>query len=358
MRARDRLPGHRRHEVLRARRDQGRDRLPHVPRQPAATRSRSRGSPTRRGAGSARRRCRACSRTPTRSGCTVWDAAADPRRACRGSAPRRSRRCERFMTTMDAAARARGRRRRAGRRPARGAARRDRLPRGAGGRADDRGAGPDREPRGARARWRASSTRRADAEDRARRRSCSRSRWSPTPTRRGRRGPRDADDAAQRQGPRVPDRLHHRLRGRRLPALARARRGRRSRRSGASATSASRARCATCTLTYARRRNVFGAQSLRAAEPLPRRDARRPHRPPGRAQRVRGGRGRTARSAHGRASWAATAQPTAPRRVGHGLPASATTSSHAAFGEGVVTGGRAGRDRRRALRRRRLASAS
>ena len=31
----DRLPGHRRDEVLRARRDQGRDRVPHVPGQPA-----------------------------------------------------------------------------------------------------------------------------------------------------------------------------------------------------------------------------------------------------------------------------------------------------------------------------------
>ena len=37
--------------------------------------------------------------------------------------------------------------------------------------------------------------------------------------------PRHADDAAQREGPRVPDRLHHRLRGGRLPALALARRG-------------------------------------------------------------------------------------------------------------------------------------
>ena len=41
-----------------------------------------------------------------------------------------------------------------------------------------------------------------------------------------RRGPGDADDAPQRQGPRVPDRVHRRLRGRRLPALARDRRGR------------------------------------------------------------------------------------------------------------------------------------
>ena len=38
VRARDRLPGDRRHEVLRARRDQGRDRLPDAARQPAGRR--------------------------------------------------------------------------------------------------------------------------------------------------------------------------------------------------------------------------------------------------------------------------------------------------------------------------------
>ena len=41
-----------------------------------------------------------------------------------------------------------------------------------------------------------------------------------------RRGPRDADDAAQRQGAGVPDRVHHRLRGGDVPALAGARRRR------------------------------------------------------------------------------------------------------------------------------------
>ena len=66
VRARDRLPGHRRHEVLRARRDQGRDRLPDAARQPAGRRRVHARSPTRRGAGSGRRRCRACSRTRTR----------------------------------------------------------------------------------------------------------------------------------------------------------------------------------------------------------------------------------------------------------------------------------------------------
>ena len=62
-----------------------------------------------------------------------------------------------------------------------------------------------------------------------------------------RRGPRDADDAPQREGARVPDRVHDRVRGRRLPAQPRARRGRRWRRSGGSPTWASRARCATST---------------------------------------------------------------------------------------------------------------
>ena len=35
-------------------------------------------SPTRRGAGSARRRCRASLATPTRRASSVWDAAAEP----------------------------------------------------------------------------------------------------------------------------------------------------------------------------------------------------------------------------------------------------------------------------------------
>ena len=56
----DRLPGDRRHEVLRPRRDQGRDRLPHLHGQPAGRAARSRGSRTRPSAGSGRRRCRGC----------------------------------------------------------------------------------------------------------------------------------------------------------------------------------------------------------------------------------------------------------------------------------------------------------
>ena len=101
----------------------------------------------------------------------------------------------------------------------------DRLHRCARGRADDRGAGADREPRGARpGRPRVRHerggglARRVPAADLAARR-----RRQPA----RRRGPRDADDAPQRQGPRVPDRVHPRHGGRRVPALAGARRGRR-----------------------------------------------------------------------------------------------------------------------------------
>ena len=86
----------------------------------------------------------------------VWEAAEAARERAR--ARHRGAEGARALHVDDgAAARARGvgrRRRRA--RP--GAAERDRLHRGAGGRADDRGAGPDREPRGARAGRRASTT--------------------------------------------------------------------------------------------------------------------------------------------------------------------------------------------------------
>ena len=206
----DRLPGDRRDEVLRARGDQGRDRVPHLPRQPGRTAARSPGSPTRRGAGSGRRRCRASSPTPTR-----WASrrGRPPRRrtTCRRSARRRRRRsaascrrCERLQERVEAG--------RAGRRGARGDAARDRLPRRARGGADDRGPGPDREPRASSSGSRASTTRQPSTGEAPRRgrvpaadRAARRRRHAPR-----RRGPRDADDAPQRQGARVPDRLHDR----------------------------------------------------------------------------------------------------------------------------------------------------
>ena len=117
--------------------------------------------------------------------------------------------------------------------------------------------------------------RRLPAADRARRRR----RHPPR-----RRGHRDADDAAQRQGPRVPDRLHDRLRGGHLPALALDRRGH-ARGGAAALLRRDHARRARPDLTHARRRNIFGAAACRAAQPLPGRAAAGPRRPRGLARR-------------------------------------------------------------------------
>ena len=241
--ARDRLPGDRRHEVLRARRDQGRDRLPHAARQPAG-----RGElPARRQQPAARDRPDlALTRADARLDASA-SASGTPRpspRRCRVSGPRRSSRSAASWTRWRACARA----------PS------QKVPIGdlleavihesgyvdcARGRAHDRGAGPAREPAGARrgrarvrrprARGRGHA-RRLPAAGRARRR---------RRLARGRRRPRHADDAAQREGPRVPGRLHDRDGGGDLSRTrARWTRGT-SRRSGASVTSASPARCAT-----------------------------------------------------------------------------------------------------------------
>ena len=61
------LPGHRRHPLLRAGRDQGRARLPDAARQPARRRVASSARSTRRGGASATRRRRGSSATRTRS---------------------------------------------------------------------------------------------------------------------------------------------------------------------------------------------------------------------------------------------------------------------------------------------------
>ena len=95
----DRLPGDRRHEVLRARGDPRRDRLPDLPGQPAG-----RGGVHARGQlaaarARARRRSRACSATRTRSGIPVWEAAAEPDTvAGLGTAAQKA--LGRFMSTM------------------------------------------------------------------------------------------------------------------------------------------------------------------------------------------------------------------------------------------------------------------
>ena len=119
-----------------------------------------------------------------------------------------------------------------------------RLPRRARGRAHDRGAGPHREP--GRARRRRAGVRRATSTPATRPRSSRSRAWTrptepPTGPRPGAGVPRGdlarhrhgrrrrrrldghADDAAQREGPRVPGRVPHRARGRDLPAHALAR---------------------------------------------------------------------------------------------------------------------------------------
>ena len=106
VRARDRLPGHRRHEVLRARRDQGRDRLP------------ARCSPTRRTSISFTRIANSPRRGIGQTSLSRVLAHAETmgirsgrrpptRRACPASARPRCKAFGRFMATMERAARAR-----------------------------------------------------------------------------------------------------------------------------------------------------------------------------------------------------------------------------------------------------------
>ena len=83
------LPGDRRDQVLRAGRDQGRGRLPEPAREPGRRRVSSRGSSTRRAAGSARPPRPGCSPTPTRPARTIWEVVLASRSGCPASAPPR-----------------------------------------------------------------------------------------------------------------------------------------------------------------------------------------------------------------------------------------------------------------------------
>ena len=168
----DRLSGDRRHEVLRAGRDQGRRRLPDVPGEPAG------------------RGVQRVANSPRAGRADVVSARAGLRRrrgdhALGGGAsrcpasPRRPQVAQALHDDDGAPARAR-RGGRPGRRGARRGAERDRLPGGAAGRADDRGAGPAREPRGARG---GGARVRRDAPEGRSGSSCSRSRCWPTRTR-------------------------------------------------------------------------------------------------------------------------------------------------------------------------------
>jgi DNA helicase-2/ATP-dependent DNA helicase PcrA len=148
----------------------------------------------------------------------------------------------------------------AGRRPAAGGAERDGLPGGARGErtieAQGRIENLEEFVRVAR-----STTRRRRGEARSAC-SCSRSLCWRTPTRARTTRARDADDPATTRRARVSDRLHHRPRGRRVPALTRARRGRLEEERRLAYVGITRA-MRDLTLTYARRRNSFGgAQSV------------------------------------------------------------------------------------------------
>ena len=140
------LPGDRRHEVLRARRGQGRDRLPARCWPTRTTWSASRASCNRPAAASARRRSPRSCCTPIRSASPCGRPPSAPPR-CPAWARRRRRRSRASRTRCRSCARAcrrapAGRRRRA----AGDDAVAERLRRGAGGRAHDRGAGAHREP--------------------------------------------------------------------------------------------------------------------------------------------------------------------------------------------------------------------
>ena len=336
VRARGPLPGDRRHQVLRARRDQGRGRLPLPAGQPvrpgqlhadrqlapprdrpdlAGARDRARQHARRAGLGR-RRRARAGPgpgrrRRSRRCGAS-WTRWRELRDAGRGRRPGRascSRRCCRAAATSRRWRPSARSRRRAGSRTSsswsRWAASSTLRPRAAqGGRRGDR--------------WRSSSAR---------------SRSSPTPT-------RARDDEGL-----VTLMTLHNAKGLEYPTVfivgcedgvfphsRAARRGRRWRRSAGSSTSASRARCASLYLTYARRRALFGAPELRPAQPLPRRDPGGAPAPPGRAaaaRRLLGGialaRGAGATRARGRA---ATWPPGRPGRRGR-PPASCRASGSA-----------------------------
>ena len=94
-------------------------------------------------------------------------------------------------------------------------------------------------------------------------------------------------------------------------------------------------------LTYARRRNVFGARDLRAAEPLPRRDPGRPASTAERRARLGGVRAATPSGSGDRGAARRSASGSAAPATADGAGASFRLGDdvvHAAFGEGVVTG--------------------
>ena len=150
-----------------------------------------------------------------------------------------------------------------------------------------------------------------------------------------RRGARHAHDDPQREGARIPDRVHRRHGGGRLPALARARRGRP--RGGAPARL--RRRDARDEVAVPHERAAARGvrrDAVRHALALSRRDPARAHRP----------RRRAAHSPRRRGAAAGVVGVVARRPRDRDQPAPAYRMgddvSHAAFGAGVVTGVEAG----------------
>ena len=234
----------------------------------------------------------------------------------------------RFMSVMERPARARGRRRRRGDLLAETLEETgytDALAR----RADGRGAGAAREPRGARGggarvrrHGRGGLGRGVPPADRA-------LLGAGQPARRA--GLRHPDDPAQRQGPRVRHRLHHRARGRRVPAHALDRGGRPRGGAPSSPTWASRAPSASSTSPTPARGALFGNRDWnlrsRFIDEIPveltDRDEEEPTRPAAGAAAPAWGGG--------------AAAPAEPAGAGASF-ALGDDVVHAQFGEGVVRG--------------------
>ena len=212
----DPVPGDRRPALLRARRDQGRGRLPPGHRQPLRRRlarpHRQPPAPRHR-----RRVDRPHPGLRGRAGHLALRGARPGRRRRRGRCAAQGRAALPHAHAVPDGGRARA----TGARAAGEGPRAHRLRRGARGRADGRGAGPPGEPDGARRRRPRvpGGFRRADALGVP---PADLPLLRPGRARRGAE-PRHAHDAAQRQGPRVSGGVPRRHGGRRLPARALAR---------------------------------------------------------------------------------------------------------------------------------------
>ena len=348
---RDRLPGRRRAQVLRARRDPRRRRLSHGARQPGrrAAAAAHRQLPKRGIGATSLQRLQATRPAWARaSGSAIREAADVPGLSRR----RRHRAAGVRQAGRGAAGRAR---RPAGRRGRAQRARRERLRGGPQGRRRrSRPRAASRTSRSSSA-WPPSTT--SAPRTAASTASCRRSRlYADTDAFADTERAGHPHDPAQRQGPRVPGGVHRRHGGGRLPAPALPRRAEPRRRSGASPTSASRAPWTAstwCTPARARsgaRRSTACPSRFLAEIPAASREAGR-RRPPRRLGRRGGGRdgGRRLESPRRGASRATRGRPRERRpafaRRGRGRRHGAPV--HRPRAEGPRRGGRGAVLRRR-----------